>query len=765
MMSLHRPQHPTHVTHHSHGMPSVSETPITKEGTLARKTSMWGKWTDKFFVLRGANLEEYKTKTPPGKKTKPDSVIPLAQVTIRAADGLTGQPLTFGIFGKKAKHTVFLRAPSKTDYNDWVHFLAGQSGEGSSVGSWKTTQKALDAFSKRDSVVCSTERGIIIGVNSIMEREFGWTKEELVGQNLTIFMAKNIGAVHDSYLARYNSTNHRRLLGKPRVLKGAVKKDGTPVTIELSLGEVFEGDQRRFIGTMRIVHNDEEVTDDYSPTNTNSTAGSDDSQWTDTNFVDSEHSSEESDAEFDDEFAKVENNIDSSIRALKQGVLSDLKEMKRHARHLHDELKRNRRDTLDIKRRGLRFESSNHAMRRILFTEWPSTELHASNPGAGAETGPGFRKRGSSIDHTNMPSECAGVVRVTPSVIRFDFMTYLKQMITNEIEGTKSVALLFRTDNDTTKLMTALTVAVGLEYLEETLGHLIRNMLKNKRVGEYSPRGSYSSHHGHNGHDHHGNSKKRQRRKKVGFELNPANMPHGEKRSRNIKNLTRYCNLFLANIVESLHACPMELRDIAHHTQKEVQRVFCSTKRSSKKHLLSVGGFMFLRYFCPAIIFPHQFGLVMPEDVPSLAAPPSDGASSFHNGFSAGSCPVVGSHGESSLSPPTSPSSYGGSGGARSPSTSNGSSQSSKAGSHGHESPQFHHIHHNSHHHHHHQQQHQQGSFVLSPHRGLIFVSKFLQNLANGTTFHADYEAELNDLINDKTPDVYNYLSNLASCS
>ena len=74
-------------------------------------------------------------------------------------------PHSLGLFGNKQKNTIFLRAASKPDYNEWLHLLCAQSKEGASVGSWKTTQKAVEAFSK-DCVVCTTERGIILAINS-----------------------------------------------------------------------------------------------------------------------------------------------------------------------------------------------------------------------------------------------------------------------------------------------------------------------------------------------------------------------------------------------------------------------------------------------------------------------------------------------------------------------------------------------------------------------------------------------------------------------
>lgn len=90
----------------------------------------------------------------------------LPQFGIRAAEGITGIPQTLGLFGTKQKNTIFLKCEgAKTDYNDWLHLLCSQSKEGASVGSWKTTQKAVEAFSK-DCVVCTTERGIILAINA-----------------------------------------------------------------------------------------------------------------------------------------------------------------------------------------------------------------------------------------------------------------------------------------------------------------------------------------------------------------------------------------------------------------------------------------------------------------------------------------------------------------------------------------------------------------------------------------------------------------------
>jgi len=197
--------------------------------------------------------------------------------------------------------------------------------------------------------------------------------------------------VHDGFMQRYLASGERRLLGKPRILKGAVKKDGTPITCELSLGkaprppaplpqrttpthtqpdsqshqcigEVFEGDQRRFLATMRVLPDDGERPDDSSSD-------------TDVTYSESPSLSDDEEKDTDDDeeeevVEKFQENLDLHVRAMKESLLADFKEVAHQLAQANEDLRSIRREKMEMKRKLVRMELTNEATKKILSQEW-----------------------------------------------------------------------------------------------------------------------------------------------------------------------------------------------------------------------------------------------------------------------------------------------------------------------------------------------------------------------------------------------------------
>jgi len=115
-------------------------------------------------------------------------------------------------------------------------------------------------------------------------------------------------------------------------------------------------------------------------------------------------------------------------------------------------------------------------------------------------------------------------------------------MISREVEQTHAATLLFRTDTSITSLMTTFSVAMGLEYLESTIGPLVRHLMQGHI---YTARDDLKK-----------RKPSRGTHKHIGFEINPATLPSHEKRPRNIRNVIYHCNLFLKAILHSEPNCP-----------------------------------------------------------------------------------------------------------------------------------------------------------------------------------------------------------------
>ena len=99
-----------------------------------------------------------------------------------------------------------------------------------------------------DAMVVIDQRGIVQYFSTAAERLFGYTADEVRGQNVKMLMPPPYREQHDSYLQRYQTTGERRIIGIGRVVVGQ-RKDGSTFPMELSVGEA--AGTRLFTGFVR----------------------------------------------------------------------------------------------------------------------------------------------------------------------------------------------------------------------------------------------------------------------------------------------------------------------------------------------------------------------------------------------------------------------------------------------------------------------------------------------------------------------------------
>jgi two-component system, LuxR family, sensor kinase FixL len=102
-----------------------------------------------------------------------------------------------------------------------------------------------------DGMVVIDEHGVVQSLSATAERMFGYTADEVRGQNVSMLMPSPYRENHDNYLSRYLATGERRIIGLGRVMAGQ-RKDGTTFPMELAVGEVpGEGRHHLFTGFLR----------------------------------------------------------------------------------------------------------------------------------------------------------------------------------------------------------------------------------------------------------------------------------------------------------------------------------------------------------------------------------------------------------------------------------------------------------------------------------------------------------------------------------
>ena len=99
-----------------------------------------------------------------------------------------------------------------------------------------------------DAIITIDERGRIQSANPATVRMFGYTTDEMLGQNVKMLMPSPYQQEHDGYLLRYLETGEKRIIGIGREVQGR-RKDGTIFPIDLSVREVESG--RMFTGIIR----------------------------------------------------------------------------------------------------------------------------------------------------------------------------------------------------------------------------------------------------------------------------------------------------------------------------------------------------------------------------------------------------------------------------------------------------------------------------------------------------------------------------------
>ena len=93
-----------------------------------------------------------------------------------------------------------------------------------------------------NGIITINEKGLIQSFNSAAEQMFGYSAQEIIGQNVRMLMPESYHRKHDFYIQDYLKKSEKGILGRGLVLKGR-RKDKTEFSIYLTISELrFEED-------------------------------------------------------------------------------------------------------------------------------------------------------------------------------------------------------------------------------------------------------------------------------------------------------------------------------------------------------------------------------------------------------------------------------------------------------------------------------------------------------------------------------------------
>lgn len=111
----------------------------------------------------------------------------------------------------------------------------------------QTLEQAIDA------VVSIDEHNCVTFFNAAAETLFGYSREEVLGQNVKMLVPEDIRPNHDGYINANRTTGVNKIVGKTREVE-ITRKDGSKIWGQLSVSKIYLGDKMIYTGFMRNIN-------------------------------------------------------------------------------------------------------------------------------------------------------------------------------------------------------------------------------------------------------------------------------------------------------------------------------------------------------------------------------------------------------------------------------------------------------------------------------------------------------------------------------
>jgi len=114
------------------------------------------------------------------------------------------------------------------------------------------------AETSREGIVIASTTGVIQFVNPAIEKLFGYSRRELIGDSVKRLMPREHSLMHDGYMKNYMQTGVAKIIGSGRQLT-AMHKDGTRFPIYLSIGDINTRHARLFAGVIMDISEQQQL--------------------------------------------------------------------------------------------------------------------------------------------------------------------------------------------------------------------------------------------------------------------------------------------------------------------------------------------------------------------------------------------------------------------------------------------------------------------------------------------------------------------------
>jgi len=100
-----------------------------------------------------------------------------------------------------------------------------------------------------DGIITINGHGIVKSFNPMAARMFGYSKNEVIGNNISILMPEPHRGKHDEHISEYLRTGEAKIIGTRREVEG-LHKDGSVVPVWLAITETYIEGETIFIGIL-----------------------------------------------------------------------------------------------------------------------------------------------------------------------------------------------------------------------------------------------------------------------------------------------------------------------------------------------------------------------------------------------------------------------------------------------------------------------------------------------------------------------------------